>query len=156
MPKNVWKMPSKQQWVSYSFASNNVEIRSHEKVETPLYCDVIMSANSSEITGGSIVCSTVCSGADQSKHQSSASLTFVRGIHWFHSQRVSNAENVSIWWRHHGLIIFHTDDILNHEYDRVFFLSPTDSLLTHPYDIQMTYSSLWLKNNSCYLTRMIW
>ena len=28
-----------------------------------------------------IVCSTVCSGADQRKHQSAASLDFVRGIH---------------------------------------------------------------------------
>ena len=30
-----------------------------------------------------IVCSTACSGADQRKHQSSASLAFVRGIHWW-------------------------------------------------------------------------
>ena len=29
----------------------------------------------------SIVCSTFCSGVDQRKHQSSASLAFVRGIH---------------------------------------------------------------------------
>ena len=42
----------------------------------------------------------VCSGADQRKHQSSASLAFVRGIHRPPSQRASNAENVSIWWRH--------------------------------------------------------
>ena len=34
-----------------------------------------------QITGVSIVYSTVCSGADQRKHQSSASLAFVRGIH---------------------------------------------------------------------------
>ena len=53
-----------------------------------------------------IVYSTVCSGADQRKHQSSASLTFagnspVTGE--FPAQRASNAENVSIWWRHHAL-----------------------------------------------------
>ena len=35
----------------------------------------------SPITGVSIVCSTVCSGTDQRKHQRSASLAFVRGIH---------------------------------------------------------------------------
>ena len=35
----------------------------------------------SQITGVSIVCTTVCSGADQRKHQSSASLPFVRRIH---------------------------------------------------------------------------
>ena len=45
------------------------------------YNDVIMSAMVSQITGASIVYSTVCSGADQRKHQSSASLAFVRGIH---------------------------------------------------------------------------
>ena len=45
------------------------------------YSDVIMSAMASQITGGSIVCSVACLGADQIKHQSSASLTFVRGIH---------------------------------------------------------------------------
>ena len=36
----------------------------------------------SEIIGVSIVCSTVGSGTDHRKHQSSASLAFVRGIHW--------------------------------------------------------------------------
>ena len=35
----------------------------------------------SQITGVSVVCSTVGSGADQRKHQNSASLAFVRGIH---------------------------------------------------------------------------
>ena len=47
------------------------------------YSDVIMSALVSQITCVSIVCSTVCSGADQRKHQSSASLAFVRGIDWW-------------------------------------------------------------------------
>ena len=46
-------------------------------------CDVMMSAMASQITGVSIVCSIACSGADQSKHQSSASLAFVGGIHWW-------------------------------------------------------------------------
>ena len=45
------------------------------------FCDVIMSAMVSQLTGVSIVCSTVDSGADERKHQSSASLAFVRGIH---------------------------------------------------------------------------
>ena len=42
--------------------------------------DVIMGAMVSQITGVLIVCSTVCSGVDKRKHQSSASLAFVRGI----------------------------------------------------------------------------
>ena len=45
------------------------------------YNDVIMSAMASQITSLTIVCSTVYSGANQRKHQSSASLAFVRGIH---------------------------------------------------------------------------
>ena len=45
------------------------------------YSDVVMSVMASQITDVSMVCSTVCSGADQRKHQSSASLAFVRGIH---------------------------------------------------------------------------
>ena len=45
------------------------------------YDDVIMSTIASQITSLTIVYSTVYSGADQSKHQSSASLAFVWGIH---------------------------------------------------------------------------
>ena len=55
---------------------------------SPVCCDahqhysaVIMSATTSQITGVSNFCSTVCYGADQIKHQSSVSLAFVRGIH---------------------------------------------------------------------------
>ena len=40
-----------------------------------------MSAMASQITGVSIVYPTICSGEDQRKHQSSASLAFVREIH---------------------------------------------------------------------------
>ena len=40
-----------------------------------------MSAMASQITGVTIVYSTVCSSADQRKRQSSASLAFVRGVH---------------------------------------------------------------------------
>ena len=45
------------------------------------YDDVIMSVIASQITSLAIVYSTVYSGADQRKHQSSASLAFVRGLH---------------------------------------------------------------------------
>ena len=49
------------------------------------------------------------SGADQRKHQSSASLAFVRKstvTYGFQSQKASNAENVSIWWRHYALACY--------------------------------------------------
>ena len=70
------------------------------KTKTYLYCmfkamvaeyltaqhhsDITMSAMVSQITGISMVWPTVCSGADQRKHQSSASLAFARGIQRFH------------------------------------------------------------------------
>ena len=45
------------------------------------YNDVIIRTMASQITGVSIVYSTVGSGINRKKHQSSASLAFVRGIH---------------------------------------------------------------------------
>ena len=45
------------------------------------YSDVIKSVVASQINGVSIVYSIVCLGADQWKHQSSASLALVWGIH---------------------------------------------------------------------------
>ena len=62
------------------------------------YNDVIMRMMASQITGFSIVCSTIYSGTDQRKHQSSALLAFV-------TQRASNVENISIWWCHHDFMI---------------------------------------------------
>ena len=51
------------------------------------------------ISSLTIVYSTVYSGADQRKHQSSASLAFVRGIHRaLPSKMASNAENVGWCW----------------------------------------------------------
>ena len=44
--------------------------------------DVIIGTVTSQISGVSIACSTVCSGVGQRKHQSSASRTFVRGVLW--------------------------------------------------------------------------
>ena len=45
------------------------------------YDDVTMSGMASQITSLTIIYSTVYSGTDQRKHQSPASLAFVRGIH---------------------------------------------------------------------------
>ena len=47
------------------------------------YNDVIMSMMVSEITSLMSVYSTVYSGADQRKYQSSMSMAFVRGINWW-------------------------------------------------------------------------
>ena len=56
-------------------------IEANIKGNTKHYDDVIMSTIASQITSLTIVYSTIYSGADQSKHQSSASLAFVWGIH---------------------------------------------------------------------------
>ena len=53
----------------------------NDKVVMIHYGDVLMGTVASQITSLTIVNSTVYSGADQIKHQSSVSLAFVRGIH---------------------------------------------------------------------------
>ena len=78
------------------------------------YCDVIMVAMASQITSLTIVYSTVHSGADQRKYQSSASLAFVSPVN-SPKKMARNAENVSIWWRHHGIAqsLYGKEDKLN-------------------------------------------
>ena len=61
---------TRPQWVKYQILTRNI----HND-------DVIMSVIASQITSLAIVYSTVYSDADQRKHQNSASLAFVRGIH---------------------------------------------------------------------------
>ena len=57
-------------------------VMAYHLISIEYHCsDVIMSVMASQITDISIICSTVCSGVDQRRHQSSASLAFVRGIH---------------------------------------------------------------------------
>ena len=55
----------------------------HRETQPPSgdYSDVMMGTMASQITSLTIVYSTVYSDADERKHQSSASLAFVRGIH---------------------------------------------------------------------------
>ena len=60
--------------------SNHLAQHGHFAQESH-YSDVIMGAIASQITSLTIVYSTVYSGTDKRKHQSSASLAFVRGIH---------------------------------------------------------------------------
>ena len=65
-----------------------------------------MSAMASQITGVSIVCSTVNTGADKKKTPKLHVTGLCDGnspvTGEFPAQRTSNAENVSILWRHHG------------------------------------------------------
>ena len=68
---------------------NTLPLSSQHSCTYVYYSDVIIGTMASYITGITIVFSTVYSGADQRKHQSSTSMGFVRGIHrWpVHSPR---------------------------------------------------------------------
>ena len=75
-----------------------------ENSDSAHYCDVLMGVMASQITSLTIVYPIVYSDADQRKHQSSAWLAFVRGIHrdrWIPRTNSQLRGNVSIWWRHH-------------------------------------------------------
>ena len=69
------------------------------------YNDVIMRSTASQITSLPIVYQTVYSSTDQRKHQLAPSHWPLwgefTGDRWIPAQKASNAENVSIWWRHH-------------------------------------------------------
>ena len=67
-----------------------------EHSRTRHYGDVIMSPIESQITSLRIVYSIVCSGTDQWNIKAPR--------HWpFRGEFTGNAENVSIWWRHHDI-----------------------------------------------------
>ena len=78
--------PQKHSWVSntgsvLSISEKNQPLCNWTALYLSHYSDVIMSAMASQISGFSVVCSTVCSGEDQRKHPISKSLACVRGIH---------------------------------------------------------------------------
>ena len=68
------------------------------------YSDVIMSTRVSQITSLIIVYSTIYSSADQRKHQSSASLAFVQGIHQW---PVNSPHDGPVMWK-----MFPFDDVI--------------------------------------------
>ena len=68
------------------------------------YNDVIMSAIASQIISLTIHYSTVCSGTDQRKQQNSASLAFVRWIHWC---LVNSPHKWPVTWK-----MFPLDDVI--------------------------------------------
>ena len=82
-----------------------VKATDHEAESIIQYSGVIMSAMVSQITSLAIVYSTVNTGTDQRKHQSSASLAFVRWIHRWPviSPHKGPVTRKMFWWRHHIL-----------------------------------------------------
>ena len=80
----LWKFSMSFIHRTNSSGKNLVEIfDTHSWALTYLkhYSDVIIGTMAYQITSITIVYSTIYSGADQRKHQSSGSLAFVRGIH---------------------------------------------------------------------------
>ena len=84
----IWKrgpMPSNVLQSSFHQSSNSFkmfdEIMCEITAPNNHYNDVIMNVMASQITSLMIVYSIVYSGADQRRHQSFASLAFLRGIH---------------------------------------------------------------------------
>ena len=91
-------------------------VTSYQQFYNHHYSAVIMGLMASQISSFTIVCSTVCSGADQRKHQSSASLAFLLGINRWPvnsphkgpvTQKMFTFHDVIItiwmWWKFHLL-----------------------------------------------------
>ena len=83
------------------------------------YDDIIMGAIASQITSLTIVYSADFSGVDQSKHQSSASLAFVWGIH----RGPVNSPHKGPVTRN----VFPFDDVIMSTIDAVWYLLLTDN-----------------------------
>ena len=75
MPCYIWPNPVVQPLFKHGVLS----LHSILQIVKDHHCDVIMSAMACQITSLTVVYSTVYSGADKRKPQSSASLAFVRG-----------------------------------------------------------------------------
>ena len=113
----------------------------------------------SQITSLTIVYSAVYSGAE--KHHSSASLAFVRVIHRWPvnspAQRVSNAKNVSIWWRRHEAMVLLCQPFpfLNY-YGRIINFSFRKKRQENFYSkFQAFYSPKWFEIIVCVLSAIL-
>ena len=94
--------------VTFSWDLNIAMSSSELLLNDPLH-DVIMAATASQITSIAIVYSTVYSSADQRKHQSSAPLAFLRGLHrwpvnsplkWPVTRKMLPFHDIIVWlWR---------------------------------------------------------
>ena len=99
-----------------------------------------MGAMASQITRLTMVYSTVYSDADQRKHQSSASLALsgeFTGGRWNPrtNRMASNAENVSIWWRHHELPLRYWSNRASESVIKFNILRPSQNGRHFPDDI---------------------
>ena len=105
------------------------------------YSDVILSAMASQITSLTIACSTVYSSADQRKHQTSASLTFVWGIHRWPANSPHKGPVTRNMFPFDDVIIIHVDRNSSH---RFWMLSRDISKLCNRIDDQNSIQKMWL------------
>ena len=109
----------------------------------PHYCDVTMGAIGSQITSLKTVYWTVYSDTDQRKHLPRITGLCVGnspGTGEFPAQKASNAENVSIWWRHH---------------DRLWQDEMTMVLLVNKWLREIIYSYIFVLHHILWLTILI-
>ena len=104
--RNKWNFHQNKKYFFQGKAFGNVVEASpwYPGVEFNHYIDVIMTTIASQITSLKIVHSTVYPGADQSQHQSSASLAFVWGIH---RRPVNSPHKWPVMWK-----MFPFDDVI--------------------------------------------
>ena len=106
--RNVHAIVSSRQSLSAKNCRFGPQQQVHKNIPQQChYSAVIMSAVAPQITGVSITNATVCSGADQRKIQSCASLACVGNSPVNPQQRAGKAENASIWWRQHDILNVH-------------------------------------------------
>ena len=89
------------------------------------YSDIIMGTMASQITSRTIIYSTVYLGTDQRKHQSSASMAFVSGIHrwpvnsphrWTGTRKMFPFDDVimwELWWYRRHDNIYQKRDLVS-------------------------------------------
>ena len=108
------------------------------------YGDVIMGAIASQITSFTIVYSTVYSDADQRKHQSSASLAFVRLIH---RGPVNSPHKWTVTRK-----MFPFDDVIMSFIVVVMILSSStySIMCTHPSWTHLHYKTVLMIHNLCW------
>ena len=134
------------------------------------YNDVMMGAMASQITSLTIVFSTVYSGTDQRKHQSSASLAFVRAIHrwlvnsvhkWPVARKMFPFNYVIMDWDNKLLLgpmlincvkLHYTDGNIMHRFVGGFNVSGPRSMspygVTRPQRINVCYSYFLQRNST--------
>ena len=112
LPKCHWSNPGVYGYMWYRDPQKTGDTITTQP-ETTHYDDVIMGTIASQITSLTIVYSALYSGADQSKHQSSASLAFVWRIHrgpvnsphkWPVTRKMSPFDDVIMTYRVLGIV----------------------------------------------------